>query len=156
MLTWRILRLAFSMYHESLKKMLGMYCVGRGCRRTHRKWNNGPNRLHWPVWPIGPLIPFPVLHSTSPQPVCGYLIITASGQNQGKLLHETKSKKTIIEYNVTKTIQTIILKYTPYITDNVHILIHGNKGRLTLPTLLLSAVSMNNDRNFWLFTYFSF
>ena len=38
-----------------------------------RKWNNGPNRLHWPVWPIWPVILFPMWHSVSP-PGMFYLI----------------------------------------------------------------------------------
>ena len=33
---------------------------------SHRKWNNGPNELDWPVRPIWPVVPFPVLHSMSP------------------------------------------------------------------------------------------
>ena len=43
------------------------------CRMSLRKWNNGPNRLHWPVWPIWPVILFPMWHSVSP-PGMFYLI----------------------------------------------------------------------------------
>ena len=35
----------------------------RGCRMSHRTWNNGPNCLHWLVQPFSP---FPVQHSASP------------------------------------------------------------------------------------------
>ena len=40
--------------------------TGWGCRMSHRKWNNGPNRLNWPLMPIQPVIPFCVRHSVSP------------------------------------------------------------------------------------------
>ena len=33
---------------------------------SHRKWNNRPNGLHWPVRPIQPIIPFPVRHPQYP------------------------------------------------------------------------------------------
>ena len=43
-----------------------MYRVGMGTVDVHWKWNNGPNGLHWPVWLILPVFPYPVRHPTSP------------------------------------------------------------------------------------------
>ena len=42
-----------------------LLCTGWVCRMSHRKWNYGPNGLHWPVMPKRPIIPFPVRHSES-------------------------------------------------------------------------------------------
>ena len=46
--------------------MYHVYRVGMGTVDVHWKWNNGPNGLHWPVWLILPVFPYPVRHPTSP------------------------------------------------------------------------------------------
>ena len=58
-------------WNRSFKDMLRMLLKWSlptrwGCKMSHRKWNNRPNRPHWTVRLVCPVIPFPVRHSASP------------------------------------------------------------------------------------------